>query len=511
MLGLSCVCRACKLGNLILKENFAKKMGLASLLVLECDTCSKVTEIYSSATCKDSRAFEINRRAVLGFLEIGCGKAALNTFCSMLNMPMPMTDEAYNDSLKSVKQVLEAEATESMKKAASEEKPESTALVTECQAMFDGTWRKRGFSSLQGAVTAISAKTGKCLDYETLNKVCYGCSKWKKLPDSPAKQKWLAGHSCSINYAGSAPAMEPEGVKRIFERSESDRSLQYTGYIGDGDSKSYSYILKVNPYNGKSIKKYECVGHVQKRLGTALRKLKSQYGKKKLSDSKTIGGYGRLTADRIDKLQTYYGLAIRRNKDDLDGMRKEIWAGLYHSASTDDQPQHQFCPDGPDTWCKFNQAIFKGETYHHSKPLPTTVVDVIKPVYERLSSDAVLEGCLGGFTQNNCESLNHLIWARCPKSTASGKTYLDAATAGAVLSFNEGRRAYKDVLKRLGIIPGMNSEVLFGKYDKKRIKDSYKNASALQKKIRKCRRLKRKGVEDRLVEKEGTTYSPGGF
>ena len=140
------------------------------------------------------------------------------------------------------------------------------------------------------------------------------------------------------------------------------------------------------------------------------------------------------------------------------------------------------------------------------------MVDVIKPVYEQLSSDAVLEGCLGGFTQNTCESLNHLIWARCPKSTASGKTYLDAATAGAVLSFNEGRKAYKDVLKRLGIIPGMKSEVLVGKYDKKRIKDSYKNASALQKKIRKCRRLKRKGVEDRLVEKEGTTtYSPGGF
>jgi len=511
LIGLSCVCRGCKLGNLILRENFMRKMGLASLLVLECDTCSKVSEIYSSATCKDSRAFEINRRAVLGFLEIGGGKTALNNFCAMLNMPTPMTNEAYNDSLKSVKKALEAEATESMKKAALEEKSDSAALVTECQVMFDGTWRKRGFSSLQGAVTAISAKTGKCLDYETLNKVCYGCSKWKKMPDSPAKQKWLTGHTCSINYVGSAPAMEPEGVKRIFLRSESDRCLQYTGYIGDGDSKSYSHILKVDPYNGKSIRKYECVGHVQKRLGTALRKLKSQYGRKKLSDNKPIGGYGRLTADRIDKLQTYYGLAIRRHKDDLDGMRKEIWAGLYHSASTDDHPQHQFCPDGPDTWCKFNQSVFKDETYHHSKPLPATVVDIVKPIYERLSSDTVLEGCLGGFTQNNCESLNHLIWARCPKSVISGKTHLDAATAGAVLSFNEGRRSYKGVLKRLGIIPGTNSEVLFGKIDKRRIQDSNKDASVLQKKIRKARRAKRKASEDKMTEKEGITYSPGAF
>ncbi len=57
---------------------------------------------------------------------------------------------------------------------------------------------------------------------------------------------------------------------------------------------------------------YECVGHVQKRMGTALRKLKSQKGKKKLMDGKTIGGAGRLTGAKIDKLQVYYGLAIRR-------------------------------------------------------------------------------------------------------------------------------------------------------------------------------------------------------
>ena len=165
-------------------------------------------------------------------------------------------------------------------------------------------------------------------------------------------------------------------------------------------------------------------------------KTKEKIWKKKLSDSKTIEGYGRLTADRMDKLQTYYGLAIRRHKDELDGMRKDIWAGWYHSTSADDHPQHQFLPDGPDSWCKFKQAVFKGETYHHSKPLHATVLDVIKPLYERLSSDAVLEGCLGGFTQNSCESLNHLIWAGCPKSTTSGKTPLDAATAGAVFFFN---------------------------------------------------------------------------
>ena len=160
----------------------------------------------------------------------------------------------------------------------------------------------------------MSAKTGKCLDYETLNKMCFGCAKWQKKPDSQEKQKWLAKHSCSIKYSGSAPAMEQEGVKRIFQRSESERNLQYAGYIGDGDSKSFTSVVNAQPYGDKTIKKYACLGHVQKRLGAALRNIKNKNGNKKLSDGKTIGGYGRLTANRIDKLQTYHGLAIRRRK-----------------------------------------------------------------------------------------------------------------------------------------------------------------------------------------------------
>ena len=43
---------------------------------------------------------------------------------------------------------------------------------------------------------------------------------------------------------------------------------------------------------------------------------------KKLSDGKTVGGKGRLTGKVIDKMQNYYGKAIRGNKGDLNGMKK---------------------------------------------------------------------------------------------------------------------------------------------------------------------------------------------
>ena len=94
-------------------------------------------------------------------------------------------------------------------------------------------------------------------------------------------------------------------------------------------------------------------------MGTALRKLKLQKGKAKLADGKSIGGVGRLTAARIDKLQTYYGLAIRRHKNNIEAMKNEIWTGLYHSPSTDENPQHQNCPMGQGTWCKYNKPCYR--------------------------------------------------------------------------------------------------------------------------------------------------------
>ena len=510
LLDITAVCQKCKYGKLQVKEEKEKKMGLASLIVAECQQCLKRVEMYTSPNCKNSKGFEINRRAVLGAMEIGGGETSLLKLCAYLNIPSPMSHDTYSSTMKTIQGCLKNKVAENMRDAAKEEKDQETNH-TECDVMLDGTWRKRGFSSLQGAVTAISAKTGKCLDFETLNKVCHGCSTWKSKPDCPEKEKWLAEHNCATNYHGSAPAMEPEGVKRIFLRSEELHQLQYTGYIGDGDSKAYNNVSSLKPYGEKTIKKHECVGHVQKRLGTALRKVKTKYAGQKLSDGKSIGGFGRLTADRIDRLQTYYGLAIRRHKNDLEGMKKEVWAGLHHSASTNDEPQHQYCPEGPETWCKFNKAALKSEPYHHSKPLPKAVMEVLKPIYERLSKDSILEGCLGGYTQNSCESLNHLIWARCPKTMASGKVHLDCAAAAAVIVFNSGNMAMCGVLEELGVEPGRHTAHILQELDRKRIKESNASATEKNKKIRKTRRTHGKAADDRMQQTEGLTYASGSF
>ena len=89
------------------------------------------------------------------------------------------------------------------------------------------------------------------------------------------KQSRYAGrHQCKTNYQGSAPSMETEGIKRIFGRSKETRKLQYTEYFGDGDSKAYNEVE--NAYENIHVEKKECIGHVQKRVGTALWKLKKE-------------------------------------------------------------------------------------------------------------------------------------------------------------------------------------------------------------------------------------------
>ncbi|GFW19345.1 uncharacterized protein TNCV_256721 [Trichonephila clavipes] len=84
---------------------------------------------------------------------------------------------------------------------------------------------------------------------------------------------------------------------------------------GDGDTKTFNALSENKPYGDDHlIQKVECVGHVQKRMGTRLRKLKLVYSKKKLSDGKTIGGKGRFTDSLIDKLAIMkFGLKINRN------------------------------------------------------------------------------------------------------------------------------------------------------------------------------------------------------
>ena len=382
---------------------------------------------------------------------------------------------------------------------------------------YDGTWMRRGFSSLHGAFLAISWDTGKVLDYEVLSRYCQQCTSFKRklgrheIGMEEYRTK-IDSHECAANVTCSAPAMESKAAAAIWSRSAESRGVRYTTFIGDGDSKSYKSVCDASPYGpGVSISKEECVGHIQKRVGTNLRKLKKELSGKKLADGLAIGGRGRLTDDQIDQLQAYYGIAIRGHQNDLQGMARAIWASVLHCVSLDDEHRHQHCPPGAESWCKWQRHQAGGPEHQSHQSLPTAVFDAIKPVYLRLAERPLLEKCLCGATQNRNECINGLIWQICPKTGFCSSRTVATAVAIATARFNDGSRALKTILSEMGLPVGYYTDAALRKLDDGHARDAARKSSDQVESMRKRRRRIRKGVEEETVEVEGITYETGGF
>ena len=119
-------------------------------------------------------------------------------------------------------------------------------------------------------------------------------------------KKKFAGnrHTVLDNGVKDVPAMEAEGTVNIFKRSMEKKGLRYVNFYGDGDSKSFSSVENI--YSGIKVTKYECIGHVQKRMGNRLRKMRKTV--------KGLGGIGRLNDKMRDKLQNFYGISWPTNR-----------------------------------------------------------------------------------------------------------------------------------------------------------------------------------------------------
>ena len=296
--------------------------------------------------------------------------------------------------------------------------------------------------------------------------------------------------------------MEVAGTKLMFQRSIEKYQLRYTRFYGDGDSKSFPAVENI--YEGHKVKKLECVGHVQKRVGTRLRKLKQEV--------KGIGGKGKLTNVIIDRLQNYYGIAIRSNVNNLEGMRSDILASLFHVASSKSNNWHSYCPTGESSWCKFNLDKVKStSTYKPGAGLPQDIVHRLKPIYQNLSSTSLLEKYLHGKIQNQNESYNAMIWDRIPKTKYVSLPTFEFGVYDSVANFNIGRKASISVFEKLNMLPGRFTLKGCSVQNKKRLfRSQYRNKES-SKIRRKVIRGKKKSQDDKNTDKEGTLYAAGSF
>ena len=168
--------------------------------------------------------------------------------------------------------------------------------------------------------------------------------------------------------------MESAGAVAIVNRSIKKHDLIYKEYLGDEDTSSFNDVKNADPYRdyGVSPIKLECVGHVQKRLGTRLRNLIKAHKGTKTS----LSGKGKLTEKCINSMQNYYGMAIHSNSNNIYAMKKAVYAILFHFTNFGNpQMRHQFCPRDFKSWCKY--WALNDKNYKPSSCIPVWIKNLL--------------------------------------------------------------------------------------------------------------------------------------
>ena len=517
-------CPTCKV-NLMVEHIERQKAGLCHAFQLNCTLCGWSREFKSSKEVRKGgsgrNSYDVNDRSMIAFREIGRGFAGMKRFCGIMNIMPPLNRGTYSDKMAKLHDAYLFICQKSMKKAALEsremvEENVTADISSDIDVSLDGTWQHRGHTSFNGVVTAISQENGKCVDFEVMSKSCQACRVWerKKGTNQTGYEDFKTNHSCRINHVSSSGAMESEGAIKIFQRSVEVNKLRYKTYIGDGDSSAYQKVVESKPYEGLIPQKAECIGHVQKRVGSRLRNLKKIF-KGKLSDGKPLDGKGRLTEKIVNTLQNAFGMAIRQNTNSVYAMKKAIAALLHHySCNETEEKRHHFCPRGEHSWCKYQSDKVTGrDTYRPSINMPLAIKDKIKPIFLDLSSEELLSKCLHGRTQNANEALNHLIWKRCPKNVYVERFALETCVASAVIDFNDGASGIVDIFEHMGMKPGKALINFCNASNIERIAVAERQDTKIVKLRRKQLRGLKKGYLDKEdeIENEKASYETGMF
>jgi len=538
LLWVFCYSYTLVLGMLILKEECNIRSGMKSALYMECSSCKVRTYFDTSDTVNDGKSNDVNRRAVFFALESGIGFNGLEKFSIVFNSPN-LNRVAYYKQVQRILSAVTIETEKELQEAGirlrhllkSQDCRITDTSVLDVAVSFDGTWAKRGHTSLLGVVFVISVDSGEALDFEVLSKHCKVCSHLEsyKTKDPERFSTEFDEHKksgdCKINYEGSSNAMEVRGALRLWHRSLQKHNFRYTVMVSDGDSKAHRSVSDSNCYgDGVTIEKIDCIGHVQKRMGKRLLNLKSTT-KGKLKDGKPIGGKGRLTESAIKRLQRYYGLAIRQNTVRSSNptnaerqlavyqMRRNIMALLSHTICRDDLTiQHRYCPTGRKSWCSWQRDKAIGTSSFVAKDcLPEIFMDLLKPIFIDLSTDELLQRCVVGATQNANESINSLVWQRCQKQKFNGASIVQFAAATAILQFNGGSSVTAKLLDSMGTPVITPSKKRLSRRDKHRINQAVKKRSGKEKMRRALAQQLKAAKEDAYKEKEGASYAGGSF
>lgn len=198
-------------------------------------------------------------------------------------------------------------------------------------------------------------------------------------------------------------------------------------------------------------------------------------------------------------------------------MKDAIWATLFHSMSTDEDPHHQRCPAGEDSWCTFNKATALGlpQPAHDGTSISTflsrEVAEHLIPIYERMTDENLLDRMTTGATQNANECINNLIWVYCPKTVFVGHKKLLSSVQIAVTRFNAGATATSERMRCLGTEPTEAQMACMRREDEERMKKADRKSNIRDMDARRQRQVANRQAIADLEALEEPQYGAGNF
>lgn len=522
------------------------RRGYSVKLEVVCTQCGLLKSDHSSPQIEEDensnptrQPFEVNRRSVLAAKEVGLGQPELIRFMAVMNIKGGLHMKTYSNISRTIgHRLLHGPASQHFHETHNiihevyeELHGPSADGITDIGVSFDGTWHIKGHSSTVGICFCIDALTGLVVDFVVLSKFCAECEFVGTKLESSEKEEWLEAHqpNCDKNHDGSSGSMEVAGAKILWARSINECAMRYKSLIGDGDAAVIEALNQMKPY-GEDIVKEECINHVAKRMYSGLERLVKEadshvkgikHTSRTLSTEATaasslmckMSGRGRMTKERMKKWSSYFRKAIVENAPDVEACRRSIWAILFHSLSTLEDPHHSFCG----TWCWYRQAKENGEDLSvayrkikHDPPLPKDVSELIVPLFERLASKELLKRCMQLRTSNPNESLHATVWKRAPKAKYCGRKTVETAAALAVMQYNKGGTGLADAVECLGVDAGTALGALTKKRDHVRLYQAERKSSQESKAQRKQRSILRLRRDESQERQEGHLYLAGG-
>ena len=148
-----------------------KREEIAFDMILQCQGCDW-SHVFLN-TKKAGHSYQVNRRTYYAMRCVGGGHQNLKRLCYLMNLPSPVHESAYRKINKpfyaSVKKISEQIMSEAVIELRDKDNPDA---LLDIGVSVDGTWQKRGFTSINGAVVAISLNPGKVVDMDAMSRFC---------------------------------------------------------------------------------------------------------------------------------------------------------------------------------------------------------------------------------------------------------------------------------------------------------------------------------------------------